>query len=146
MNNKDGSFTLTGTATDNNWVGFGSSTFILEPGRKYIGLGFDEVKPYGTSCFGYINSPYIEFRGDKLFTVSSASSTNQTLWLYVKSGTAVTSPVTLYPQIIDLTDWYGAGNEPTTVEEFKATFPNKYYPYSKKTLLNKYMINGLGNN
>ena len=48
--------------------------------------------------------------------------------------------------IINLTDWYGAGNEPTTVEEFKATFPNKYYPYSKKTLLNKYMINGLGSN
>lgn len=46
--------------------------------------------------------------------------------------------------IINLTDWYGAGNEPTTIEEFKAAFPNKYYPYSKKTLLNKYMINGLG--
>lgn len=46
---------------------------------------------------------------------------------------------------IDLTDWYGAGSEPTTVEEFKATFPNKYYPYSKKRLLNKYMINKLVN-
>lgn len=44
-------------------------------------------------------------------------------------------------EVIDLTDWYGAGSEPTTIEEFKATFPNKYYPYSKKRLLNKYMIN-----
>ena len=44
---------------------------------------------------------------------------------------------------IDLTDWYGPGNEPTTVEEFKQTFPNKYYPYSQKRLLNKYMINKL---
>lgn len=46
---------------------------------------------------------------------------------------------------INLTDWYGEGNEPTTVEEFKATFTNKYYPYSKKRLLNKYMINKLIN-
>ena len=46
---------------------------------------------------------------------------------------------------IDLTDWYGAGSEPTTIEEFKATFPNLYYPYSKKRLLNKYMINKLIN-
>lgn len=45
--------------------------------------------------------------------------------------------------IIDLTDWYGEGNEPITIEEFKQTFPNKYYPYSKKRLLNKYMINKL---
>ena len=45
--------------------------------------------------------------------------------------------------MIDLTDWYGEGEEPVTVEEFKATFPNKYYPYSQKRLLNKYMINKL---
>ena len=38
-----------------------------------------------------------------------------------------------------------ANKVPTTIEEFKATFPNKYYPYSKKRLLNKYMINKLQN-
>ena len=47
--------------------------------------------------------------------------------------------------IIDLTDWYGEGKEPATIEEFKQTFPNKYYAYSKKRLLNKYMINKLEN-
>lgn len=47
--------------------------------------------------------------------------------------------------LVDLTDWYGEGKEPTTVEEFKQTFPNKYYAYSKKRLLNKYMINKLEN-
>jgi hypothetical protein len=45
--------------------------------------------------------------------------------------------------MIDLTEWYGEGNEPTTIEEFKQTFPNLYYPYSQKRLLNKYMINKL---
>lgn len=50
-----------------------------------------------------------------------------------------------YYMLIDLTEWYGEGKEPTTAEEFKATFPNKYYAYSKKRLLNKYMINKLEN-
>ena len=50
-----------------------------------------------------------------------------------------------YYMLIDLTDWYGAGDEPTTVAEFRATFPNKYYPFSKKRLLNRYMINKLIN-
>lgn len=34
------------------------------------------------------------------------------------------------PMLIDLTDLFGAGNEPTTYEEFKALYPKKYYPYS----------------
>ena len=33
-------------------------------------------------------------------------------------------------QIIDLTQMFGAGNEPTTVEEFRALFPKDYYPYN----------------
>ena len=45
--------------------------------------------------------------------------------------------------LVDLKDWYGEGKEPATIEEFKQTFPNKYYAYSKKRLLNKYMINKL---
>lgn len=37
---------------------------------------------------------------------------------------------TFKPQLFDLTEMYGAGNEPKTVAEFKAKFPNDYYPYS----------------
>lgn len=38
--------------------------------------------------------------------------------------------IVVRPQIFDLTEMYGAGNEPKTVAEFKAKFPNDYYPYS----------------
>ena len=34
------------------------------------------------------------------------------------------------PQLFDLTEMFGAGNEPTTVEEFREKFPNDLYPYS----------------
>lgn len=39
-------------------------------------------------------------------------------------------------QIFDLTLMFGAGNEPATVEEFRAMFPAEYYPYSAPTLQN----------
>lgn len=32
--------------------------------------------------------------------------------------------------LFDLTVLFGAGNEPTTVEDFKAMFPASYYPYA----------------
>ena len=40
-----------------------------------------------------------------------------------------TSPFSNY-EIFDLTTMFGSGNEPSTVEEFEAMFPNEYYPYN----------------
>lgn len=39
-------------------------------------------------------------------------------------------------QLIDLTAMFGTGNEPTTVEEFRALYPNSYYPYNAGELRN----------
>lgn len=33
-------------------------------------------------------------------------------------------------QLFDLTQMFGAGNEPTTISEFRAMFPDDYYPYN----------------
>ena len=38
--------------------------------------------------------------------------------------------------VIDLTLIFGAGNEPATVEEFKAIFPEDYYPYNPGEIIN----------
>lgn len=37
--------------------------------------------------------------------------------------------------VFDLTKMFGAGNEPSTVEEFEAMFSEDYYPYNEGTLL-----------
>lgn len=37
---------------------------------------------------------------------------------------------TVYINLFDLTAMFGAGNEPSTVDEFKALFPNDYYAYN----------------
>ncbi len=44
----------------------------------------------------------------------------------------------LKPQLFDLTEMYGAGNEPATVEEFKAKFPNEMYDYSPRCWVTSY--------
>lgn len=41
---------------------------------------------------------------------------------------------TYTPQLFDLTEMFGAGHEPATVAEFKAKFPEVYYPYQRAVL------------
>lgn len=38
-------------------------------------------------------------------------------------------------KLFDLTQMFGAGNEPSTPEEFEAMFPKDYYPYNEGTLM-----------
>ena len=45
-----------------------------------------------------------------------------------------TAEFTVRPMVFDLTLMFGAGNEPSTVEEFEAMFPGDYYPYDAGTL------------
>ena len=45
---------------------------------------------------------------------------------------------TYKPQLFDLTEMYGAGNEPATVAEFKAKFPNEMYDYSPRCWVTSY--------
>ena len=42
------------------------------------------------------------------------------------------------PQLFDLTEMYGAGNEPKTVAEFKAKFTNEMYDYSPRCWVKSY--------
>ena len=42
----------------------------------------------------------------------------------------VTVNFQITPQLFDLTAMFGAGNEPTSVEEFEKMFPNDYYSYN----------------
>lgn len=42
----------------------------------------------------------------------------------------VTVNFQITPQVFDLTAMFGSGNEPSTVEEFEAIFPNNYYLYN----------------
>lgn len=140
-NNGDGSYTISGTATANTLKGI-MGGLQLQANHTYLYFG-----AYGgSSSTCYLIDAWsgsISDIGNGRIKTYTSNTTFQSA-IYVINGTTVNNLV-FKPQFIDLTDWYGAGSEPTTVEEFKATFPNLYYPYSKKRLLNKYMINKLEN-
>lgn len=64
-----------------------------------------------------------------IYTLSSGVGNPPPLYFRAFAGaTAGTYGFTL--QIFDLTTMFGAGNEPTTVEEFEKIFPTDYYPYN----------------
>ena len=56
------------------------------------------------------------------------------IYLYSPSGVTCSYRVGNI-KVIDLTQMFGAGNEPSTVEEFEAMFPADYYPYSDPTII-----------
>lgn len=65
---------------------------------------------------------------------TSQDSRNDSVYLYrvATSGTVTFKQI----NVIDLTLMFGAGNEPSTVAEFEAMFPNPYYAYNAGTLIN----------
>ena len=52
------------------------------------------------------------------------------------------------PQLFDLTQIFGSGNEPSTVAEFEALFPDDYYPYSAPEMVHAgvEIVESLGKN
>lgn len=50
---------------------------------------------------------------------------------WCNSGNATFDNINLF----DLTAMFGAGNEPSTVEEFEVMFPDDYYPYSEQEVV-----------
>ena len=68
--------------------------------------------------------------GHKYYTLIDGTAS-----IVTSSGSAITIVDDTADMVCDLTLMFGAGNEPSTVEEFKAMFPADYYPYNAGTLL-----------
>lgn len=59
-------------------------------------------------------------------------------YLYIAVTRTPYTNAVFKPQLYDLTEMYGAGNEPSTVAEFKAKFPNELYDYSPRCWVKSY--------
>lgn len=59
-------------------------------------------------------------------------------YLYIAVTKKTYTNAIFKPQLFDLTEMYGAGNEPATVAEFKAKFPNDLYDYSPRCWVTSY--------
>ena len=139
-NNDDGTITLNGTATA--WAAFeASAKFDIFLGHKYLLYPSPTDVNVSLQC-GLRNASDVWLtqwlcNSPTVFTLINENVATGQFWVGVAAGKTV-SNVTVAPQAFDLTEMYGAGNEPKTVAEFKAKFPNELYDYSPRCWVKSY--------
>ncbi len=159
-NNGDGSFTINGTCDSD--ADADTPLFLQEnynvkfdlysiEGHKYLLIPLPQAFSYSTLrfIFGSQATPYYETSDTyKIFTATKTGTYPCYAIYRVGKGTTINN-LTVKPQLFDLTEMYGAGNEPTTLAEFRQKYPNDLYSYSPLCWysLNKtrYMSNQYGN-
>lgn len=129
-NNGDGSITVNGTAgsTANIWHSLNANVEITIGHKVLISGGV--AGAYWSSYLFYddsdatygVDSP----GGGKIYTIKTSPVKPM---LFVAKGYTVSNLV-FKPQLFDLTQMFGAGNEPATPEEFWSYFDHKLYPYN----------------
>lgn len=129
IKNADGSLTANGTATAKTWGLFaiGGSYIPTVAGSKYLLLG----SPNGCGSDTY---SLIDGNGKITEGVIRTSDGSSLSIRVVFAAGFVAENITFKPQLFNLTAIYKEGNEPTTVEQFKADFPSAFYPYAKGDL------------
>ena len=124
VSNGDGSITLNGTCTSgfalnpfNQQIPVDQTHFYYSSPYVSINYGGAIDGKYATGIIGYVKASRFPTKFNTVF------------YIWIGEGRSF-SNVTTFINIDDLTEMFGAGNEPKTVAEFKAKFPNDYYPYS----------------
>lgn len=132
-NNGDGTITVSGTASELTNFYIVSGVAVSE--HKYCVLGCPpnegEVSYFSNTSWGN------EYGLGKIYTYEGQTRDDANYYIFIKKGYTANNLV-FKPQIYDLTEMYGAGNEPSTVDEFKAKFPNEMYDYSPRCWVKSY--------
>lgn len=139
-NNGDGLVTLSGTST-------GQSTYMLirgigVVGHRYLVLGCPVGGSYNTyrlTASIHKNGSWVDgFSDDGNGNISKVLEEGEDIDIVIDVKNISDANLVFKPQLFDLTEMYGAGNEPKTVAEFKAKFPNEMYDYSPRCWVTSY--------
>ena len=149
-NNGDGSLTINCTA--DNTIGADNPLFLPPTGysqkfdlysiegHKYLLIPLPQAFSYSTLrfIFGSEATPYYETSNTYEIYTATKTGTYPCYAIYrVGKGTTINN-LTVKPQLFDLTEMYGAGNEPTTLTEFRQSFPDDLYPHAEKCFVSGY--------
>ena len=127
ISNRDGSITINGTATASSYINCTPPYPRRNNGHVFYVCANNTTMSSSTWYYGLLNQNGYDYGGG-VIRKTNASKETSTGIAFVKD--VVFNNVIIKPQIIDLTEMYGAGNEPTTVAEFREKFPDELYPYS----------------
>jgi hypothetical protein len=126
-NNGDGTYKLDGTAIDNVYFVITSQYMSFNTNHKYFLSGGSNSS---TSLFIYLDFGESLMRANSSEGVIGVPTKNSgVLRLYIAQSINVNG-VLIKPQLFDLTQMFGAGNEPATPAEFWTYFDHKLYPYN----------------
>lgn len=139
-------YIMTCSTTSNSGVYFENANFAN--GHKYL-FSIDvkttaeyivSFKPSGGNVAG-ITEHVVGDSYKKLSNITAATGDlkNVRVYIYCISWDGNTTTFK-NPCIFDLTKMFGAGNEPATVEEFRAMFPADYYPYNPGELMSAEVV------
>ena len=128
-NNGDGSYTANGTVSGDYAGLYVAQVSNLIVGHKYYSPSSENVPAV------YIETKIDRKNADTIWISNqihewAENETAMYITLIVLRDANTVENAMLVPQLFDLTEMYGAGNEPTTVEEFRQKFPDDLYPYS----------------
>lgn len=137
----DGTITLNGTA-ESSYIYFKSLSSAQNKIGKYILKLLILNNPDSvTMRYAYFNRTISTPTATKGTAAALVNQTAKDIELQKVAGLSgfttgtVFNDVKIKIQIFDLTQMFGSGNEPSTVEEFESMFPNGYYPYNEGTLM-----------
>lgn len=135
-NNGDGTWSTSGSSSSGTYKII-TSNFNVKVNHKYLlrgcASGGGSTK-YVLEARTTTNTrlAYADEGSGSIFTYTE----DATAYLDIRfgyGGTVNMDGLKFIPQVFDLTQMYGSGNEPT-VEEFKSLFPLPYYSYGQKLL------------
>lgn len=126
----NGLFTLTNnSATTPDFGNFNNLNFRCKQGHKYIVICDSPHTQIGINTANAITNSFVP--GNTLFTAAANSVSDVLLRTSaVISSLAVGISITFHLFVCDLTQMYGADNEPSSVEEFTSQFDRPFYAYN----------------
>lgn len=117
-NNGDGSITVDGIPPSSTY--YIVDTFNRISGHRYVvSCNYNRKVFTGLKMETQSGSGQVNFNPDNIFTATSTKNTKVYIDVYYDH----IGPSVVIPQLYDLTLMYGAGNEPSTVNQFYADHP-----------------------
>lgn len=111
-----------------------SNQIRIVNGHKYLIKGSPSNSTTSTAYLQLYGSNVITVSTSNSMSIGTAISTGIASIVVIVHEGATVSNMTFQPQLFDLTEYYGAGNEPTSVANVPFANDGKYHEYFSETL------------